>query len=217
MRHIRRILLAVALLSSSMAFGQISEDPEDRDRQNQGREPLRTQTPEGRPLPFLQRLRFGGGVSALQLGNAQYGRPFIIGLSPVVAYQASEKLVLGVGVDYQYARLKAFDTAGRQLKLTASQYGGRGFVMYEIIQSILPGLYAHGELASTSIQTDYSNIPGRPSPGRITVTSPLVGATYSQRVGRLAGINVSALYNLNYTSQSQYLYSSPFVFRIMFF
>ncbi len=217
MRHIRRILLAVALLSSGMAFGQISEDPEDRNGESKGREPLRTQTPEGRPLPFLQRLRFGGGVSALQLGNAQYGRPFIIGLSPVVAYQASEKLVLGVGVDYQYARLKAFDTAGQQLNLTANQYGGRGFVMYEIIPNILPGLYAHGELASTSIQTGYSNIPGQAAPGRITVTSPLVGATYSQRIGRLAGINVSALYNLNYTSQSQYLYSSPFVFRIMFF
>ena len=217
MKHIRRLLLALALLSSGMAVGQITEDPEDRERENQGREPLRTQTPEGQPLPFLQRLRFGGGVSALQLGNPQNGTPFIIGLSPVVAYQASEKLVLGAGIDYQYARLRAFDTAGQRLNLTANQYGGRGFVMYEIIPNILPGLYAHGELASTSIQTGYSNIPGRPSPGRITVTSPLVGATYSQRVGRLAGINVSALYNLNYTSQSRYLYSSPFVFRIMFF
>jgi hypothetical protein len=217
MKHIHRILLAVALLSSGIAFGQISEDPEDRNGDSKGHEPLRTQTPEGRPLPFLQRLRFGGGISTLQLGSAQYGRPFVIGLSPVVAYQASEKLVLGLGVDYQYARLKAFDAAGQQLNLTANQYGGRGFVMYELIPSLVPGLYAHGELASTSIQTGYSNVPGRPAPGRITVTSPLVGATYSQRVGRLAGINVSALYNLNYTSQSQYLYSSPFVFRIMFF
>jgi len=217
MRHIRRILFAIALLSSGFAFGQITEDPEDRDRDNQGREPLRTQTPEGRPLPFSQRLRFGGGVSALQLGNAQNGIPFIIGLSPIVAYQAAERLVLGVGVDYQYARLKAFDTAGQRFNLTANQYGGRGFVMYELIPAILPGLYAHGEIASTSIQDGYNNIPNRPNPGRFTVTSPLVGATYSQRIGRLAGINVSALYNLNYTSKTQYLYNSPFVFRIMFF
>lgn len=217
MRHIRRIIFALAFMSSGIAFGQITEDPEDRDRDNQGREPLRTQTPEGRPLPFLQRLRFGGGVSALQLGNTQNGIPFIIGLSPVVAYQAAERLVLGVGIDYQYARLRAFDTAGQRFNLTANQYGGRGFVMYELIPAILPGLYAHGEVASTSIQDGYNNIPNQPNPGRFTVTAPLVGATYSQRIGRLAGINVSALYNLNYTSQSRYLYNSPFVFRIMFF
>lgn len=216
MKSIRRILLAVALLSSGMAFGQITEDPEDRERGEQGRDPLRTQTPEGRPLPFSQRIRVGGGVSALQFGNSAGGVPFIIGLSPIVAYQASEKLVLGLGVDYQYARLKAFDATGRQLNLTANQYGGRAFAMYEVVPSLVPGLYLHGEVANTSIPTRYS-VPGQATPSRISVTAPLAGLTYSQRVGRLAGINVSALYNLNYTSQSRFLYNSPFVFRILFF
>jgi hypothetical protein len=205
MKSIQLILLAVVLLSSGMAFGQITEDPEDRQRGEQGRDPLRTQTPEGRPLPFSQRIRVGGGVSALQFGNSAGGVPFIIGLSPIVAYQASEKLVLGLGVDYQYARLKAFDATGRQLNLTANQYGGRAFAMYEV-----------GEVANTSIPTRYS-VPGQATPSRISVTAPLAGLTYSQRVGRLAGINVSALYNLNYTSQSRFLYNSPFVFRILFF
>lgn len=216
MNHIQKLLLLTALLSSSMAFGQLTEDPDDRDRRNQGQDPLRTQTPEGRPLPFGQRLRFGGGISALQLGNANQGIPFIIGLSPVVAYQAAERLVLGVGVDYQYARFRTFDTSGQRVNLTANQYGGRGFAMYELIPKLIPGIYAHGEVATTSIQNGYT-VPGRSSPGRFTVTSPLVGLTYSQRVGRLAGINVSALYNLNYTAQSRYLYNSPFVFRILFF
>ncbi len=214
MNHLRKLLVIVALLSSSVAFAQLTDDPEDR--REQGREPLRTQTVDGQSLPLMQRLRFGGGISALQFGNPNYGVPFIIGVSPVVAYQAAERLVVGVGIDYQFARLRAFDTAGQRVNLTANQYGGRGFVMYELIPSIIPGIYAHGEVASTSIQNGY-NIPGRPRPGRFNVTAPLLGVTYSQRVGRLAGINVSALYNLNYTAQSRYLYNSPFVFRILFF
>ena len=216
MRHIRRILLAVALLSSGLAFGQISEDPEDRNGDSKGREPLRTQTPEGKPLPFLQRLRVGGGVSALQFGNPRLITPFVIGLSPIVAYQASERLVLGVGVNYLYSRWRAENRQGQRITLAKStQYGGRGFGMYEIVPGIVPGLYAHAEIESTSFE------PLILSTGtfgtRQTIIAPLVGATYSQRIGRLAGINVSALYNLNYSSQSAQVYNSPFVFRIMFF
>lgn len=216
MRHIRRILLAVALLSSGLTFGQISEDPEDRNGDRSGHEPLRTQTPEGRPLPFLQRLRFGGGVSALQFGNPRLITPFVIGLSPIVAYQASERMVLGVGVNYLYSRWRAETAQGQRVTLAKStQYGGRGFGMYEIIPSIVPGLYAHVEVESTSFEP--LSLSTGTFGARQTIVAPLVGATYSQRIGRLAGINVSALYNLNYSSQSAQVYNSPFVFRIMFF
>ncbi|MFZ4647897.1 MAG: hypothetical protein ACOYNP_19250 [Gemmataceae bacterium] len=216
MRHIRRILFALAFMSSGIAFGQITEDPEDRDRDNQGREPLRTQTPEGRPLPFSQRLRFGGGVSALQLGNPRLITPFVIGLSPIVAYQATERLVLGVGVNYLYSRWRAETTQGQRITLAKStQYGGRGFGMYEIVPNIVSGLYAHAEIESTSFEP--LSLANGTFGTRQTITAPLLGLTYSQRVGRLAGINVSALYNLNYSSQSAQVYNSPFVFRIMFF
>ena len=63
MRSIYQLLLLISLLSSSVAFGQISEDPEER--RNQGQAPLKSQTPTGEPLPFKDRLRFGGGISAL--------------------------------------------------------------------------------------------------------------------------------------------------------
>lgn len=215
MNSIRRIVFALALLSSGLAYGQITEDPEDRERGSTGRDPLRTQTPEGRPLPFLQRLRFGGGISALQFGNPQTITPFMIGLSPVVAYQASERLVLGVGANYLYSRWRAETSQGRITLAKSTQYGGRGFGMYEVVPSLVPGLYAHGEVESTSFeQLDFNT--GRFG-NRQTVVAPLVGLTYSQRIGRLAGINVSALYNLNYTNQSAQIYRSPLVFRIMFF
>ena len=214
MQLVHKLFLVAALLTGSHAFAQITADPEDRDRSEQGKDPLRTQTPEGRPLPFLQRLRFGGGISGLRFGN-----PTILGASPVVAYQASERLILGIGASYTYIRYKAVDrTTNRTIPLlTYNQIGGRGFVMYEAVPSLVPNLYLHGELESTTIQ-EKNNIT---NVGRSlgTLTAPLVGLTYSQRIGRLAGINLTALYNLNYTSGqlSQSIYGSPLVIRISFF
>ncbi len=214
MQLVHKLFLVAALLTGSHAFAQITADPEDRDRREQGKDPLRTQTPEGRPLPFLQRLRVGGGISGLRFGN-----PTILGASPVVAYQASERLILGLGASYTYIRYKAIDNStGRTIPfLTYNQIGGRGFVMYEAVPALVPNLYLHGELESTTIGVK-NNITNESS-SLGTLTAPLVGLTYSQRIGRLAGINLSALYNLNYTpgQLSQSIYGSPLVIRISFF
>ncbi|WP_266362998.1 hypothetical protein [Tellurirhabdus rosea] len=209
MKFIQKSLFLLLFLSSGLAFGQITEDPEDR--RNPGKEPNRATTPEGDPLPFSQRLRFGGGISGLSIGN-----PFSIGLSPVLAYQASERAVLGVGINYIYTRFRVVDASTNQrINLTANQYGGRVFGLYEIIPSVIQNLYAHGELETNSLQDTYKGL-GVPIT-RTWVSAPLVGLTYSQRIGRLAGINLSALYNLNYNANTLQAYSSPWVFRISFF
>ncbi|GAB4037912.1 hypothetical protein [Spirosoma gilvum] len=210
MNHIRKLLFITALLSSSLAFGQLTEDPEDR--KDQGRDPLRTQTPEGRPLPFGQRLRFGGGINGFRFGN-----PFSLGVSPVVAYQATERMLIGIGGSYTYTRYKAYTNTGQTVPyLTYNQYGGRGFVMYEFIPSILPNLYLHGEIESTTIQ-QVENQTGLKSSAALT--APLVGVTYSQPISRRFGVNLTALYNLNYNDNSlaRTIYGSPFVLRLSFF
>ncbi|GAB3987742.1 hypothetical protein GCM10028807_08860 [Spirosoma daeguense] len=212
MKYIHKLLFITALLSSSVAFGQLTEDPEDR--KDQGRDPLRTQTPEGRPLPFGQRLRFGGGINGFRFGN-----PFSLGVSPVVAYQASERLLVGLGGSYTYTRYKAINTVtGASVPyLTYNQFGGRVFAMYEFIPSILPNLYLHGELENTTIQqVENTNNDRTTSFG---LTSPLVGVTYSQPISRRFGVNLTALYNLNYSDNfaARQVYGSPFVLRISFF
>ena len=209
MNHISKLFLLSALLMSSLAFGQITADPEDR--RDQGKEPLKTQTPEGRPLPFSQRLRFGGGITGLRFGYPATS----LGISPVVAYQATERLILGVGVSYTYTKYQAGYLASGAV--TYNQYGGRGFAMYEFIPSLIPNLYLHGEVESSTYQAkvDGSNVTNSGS-----VTAPLVGLTYSQPISRRFGFNITALYNLNYTnnSASSLVYSnSPFVFRVQFF
>ncbi|MBO0951781.1 hypothetical protein [Fibrella forsythiae] len=205
MRHIHHFLLLVALLTSSMAFGQITEDPEER--RNQGQAPLKSQTPEGNPLPLKERIRFGGGISALQFN------PFSIGVSPVVAYQVTEHFVAGIGAGYTYTNFKNY--YGGNL----NQYSGRLFGMYEILPALIPNVYAHVELDQRSYSTTGQlNVGGRTT-GSSTAT--WLGATYSQPIGRLFSANLSALYNVNYSANSAndlILYgSSPFTIRILFF
>jgi len=206
MRHIQKLFLAVALLSSSAAFGQLTADPEDR--RDQGREPLRTQTVDGQPLPFTQRLRFGGGINGFRFGN-----PFSLGVSPVIAYQATEHLILGVGGTYNYTRYKA----PYYQPTTLNQFGGRGFAMYEAIPSIVPNLYLHGEVETTTIQQKVDNSVAQNA--TLSLTTPLIGLTYMQPISRRFGVNLTALYNLNYNNVvSRTIYgSSPFILRLSFF
>ncbi|MFD2932295.1 hypothetical protein [Spirosoma flavum] len=210
MNHIQKLLFITALLSSSVAFGQLTEDPDER--RGQGKDPLRTQTPEGRPLPFGQRLRFGGGINGFRFGN-----PFSLGISPVIAYQASERMIVGVGVNYTYTRYKAgllYATQG----VTINQYGARGFVMYEFIPSILPNLYLHGELQTNTYQQKVDQVAGAYTG---TIAAPFLGVTYMQPITRRFGVNITALYNLNYKPNDPISYQvyggTPFLLRLSFF
>lgn len=212
MKQIHHFLLLVALLTSSMAFGQITEDPEER--RDQGQAPLKSQTPEGQPLPLKERIRFGGGIS-----NISFNNPFSIGLSPVVAYQVSEHFVAGLGVGYTYSSgFRDFST-NTKIDGKLNQYSGRIFGMYEILPALIPNVYAHVELDQRSYSTTGQLSVGGRTTGSSTAT--WLGATYSQPIGRLFSANLSALYNVNYSANSAndlILYgSSPFTIRILFF
>ena len=210
MNYIHKIVVIAALLSSTVAFGQLTEDPDDR--RSQGQDPLRTQTPEGRPLPFSQRLRFGGGITGFRFGN-----PLSLGASPVIAYQATERMLVGVGISYTYTRYKGYTNTGAAIPIaTYNQYGGRGFVMYEFIPSILKNLYLHGEVESTSVQATADQTGQKQT---YALTTPLIGLTYMQPISRRFGVNLSALYNLNASNNvSRSIYgSSPIILRLSFF
>ena len=210
MSYSQKLLFITALLSSSMAFGQLTEDPEDR--REQGKNPLRTQTVDGQPLPLGQRLRFGGGITGLRFGN-----PTSLGVSPVIAYQATEHLIVGVGVSYTYTRYKPGYIYANQ-GVTLNQYGVRGFAMYEIIPAVVPNLYLHAELQSTTFQQKVDQVS---STYTGTLTAPLLGLTYMQPISRRFGVNITALYNLNYNANDPLSYQiyggSPFVLRLSFF
>jgi hypothetical protein len=212
MNLIQKGLLAIMLISSSVAFGQITEDPEER--RSEGKDPLKTKTPEGDPLPFNQRLRFGGGISNVSIGN-----PFSIGISPVAAYQASERAIVGVGVNYVYYRAKYYYQGGATEIYHANQYGGRVFGMYEIVPNLVKNLYVHGEFENTNV--GYNTNQSVNQTLRRWVSAGLVGLTYSQPISRRFGVNLSVLYNVSYNANpvfSSFVYGgTPWVIRVSFF
>lgn len=147
MRH--TIFYIFILVFSAKSFSQnissqdttIIADPQPVVITQEGYEEQRAR--EERPLKdmsFRERLRIGGGISNLQFGN-----PTLIGLSPMVGYQASNTTIVGVGGSYIYYKLRfgnlseRFDMVSyrafvRQDVPFIQQLIGQGFVTAEVEQ-----------------------------------------------------------------------------------
>jgi hypothetical protein len=143
-----------------------------------------------RDLPFRQRLKFGGGIGGLQFGN-----PTVIGVSPMVGYQATNDFILGLAVDYQYYK-SSYATAQHQ-------YGPRLFGQYRLhfLENILSQSFLQVEA-----QKYYYAVASK---------------SYDFPIQTLAGIGVgfggfqlTVLYNLTYNSNVASPYGSPIVVRV---
>lgn len=158
---------------------------------------------EFKDRPFIDRVRLGGSFG-LSLGTVTN-----INLSPMAGYELTEKLVAGVGITGMYYKSRYFG-------INDFYYGGRGFLMY----SILPMVNLIGEVEQMNVQMDtFTKYDARK-----WITSPMLGASYSQPLGArfIKAVHFTALYNFNYNNQLDDFgnnispYGSPFVFRITF-
>jgi hypothetical protein len=153
-------------------------------------------------LSFKQRLRIGGGLTGLSIGN-----PTSIGLSPMVGYQATDNLILGVGGTYQYTKYNNSPFFG---SLKFSQVGYRAFAMRTLpfLQELIGGGFA---------QVEYEQLQNI-SQGQTTSFRPALLAGIGMSTGGRRAINITALYDFNYKSydpQGSYsVSSSPIVLRI---
>jgi hypothetical protein len=152
--------------------------------------------PDVSELSFRERLHFGGGVSGLSFGN-----PTSIGISPMAGYLLTNNTILGLGMTYQYYSLSY---AG--YKATSNLLGERIFVRQQI-----PALSAFiGQGYLTAQLENFNNM----SPGTTGgYSNPfLVGVGIGSRIG----INLSLMYDLNYseTSGKQSPYGSAFVVQV---
>ena len=145
-----------------------------------------------RDLPFRQRLKFGGGIGGLQFGN-----PTVVGISPMVGYQATNDLIVGLAVDYQYQGGTLFGQ-----KYSINQYGPRLFGQYRLhlLENILSGAFLQGE-----VQKYYASSQGRSVDYDVQALAG-IGIGFG-------GFNLTALYNLNYNEATS-PYGSPIVIRV---
>jgi hypothetical protein len=152
--------------------------------------------PDVSELSFRERLHFGGGISGLSFGN-----PTSIGISPMAGYLLAKNTILGLGMTYQY-----YSISYQGFKATSNLLGERIFVRQQI--PALSALIGQGYL--TAQLENFNNI----SPGTIGgYSNPfLVGVGIGSRIG----INLSLMYDLNYseTSGKQSPYGSAFVVQV---
>ena len=152
--------------------------------------------PDVSELSFRERLHFGGGISGLSFGN-----PTSIGISPMVGYLLAKNTILGLGMTYQY-----YSISYQGFKATSNLLGERIFVRQQI--PALSALIGQGYL--TAQLENFNNM----SPGTTGgYSNPfLVGIGIGSRIG----INLSLMYDLNYseTSGKQSPYGSAFVVQV---
>lgn len=154
-------------------------------------------------LTFKERLRFGGSF------GLSFGTFTNVNLSPMAGYQLTEKLVGGVGATAMWFKAKNYG-------VNAVYYGGRGFLMYNVI----PVINIIAEYETLNVETDtYTRYNTRK-----WINSPMFGASYSQPTGHryIRAVHFTALYNVNYNNQIDDYgnnispYGTPFVFRVTF-
>jgi len=152
--------------------------------------------PDVSELSFRERLHFGGGVSGLSFGN-----PTSIGISPMAGYLLTNNTILGLGMTYQY-----YSLSYGGYKATSNLLGERIFVRQQI-----PALSAFiGQGYLTAQLENFNNM----SPGTIGgYSNPFLVCV---GIGSRIGINLSLMYDLNYseTSGKQSPYGSAFVVQV---
>jgi hypothetical protein len=146
-------------------------------------------------IPTFERFYYGGNLS-LGFGNITF-----VDVSPLVGYMITPSFSAGLGGTYQYLRYNNFNRS-------TDVYGARAFVR----QNLFNNFFAHGEYESLSV--DFQVID--PQLGFITqrewVPGVLVGPGLFSPFGRRGGMNITALYNLQY-DRIRSPYGSPLVIR----
>ena len=155
--------------------------------------------PVGMNMPvqrsFKDRLYFGGNM------GLQFGSQTVIGINPIIGYRVTDKFSAGVGVKYQYYRLK-----DPYFTYETNTYGGSIFGRYDILN----GIFAYSEYEMLNLEVYDQRLMAL---RRRDITSWFVGGGYSQPLGSRSSVFLMILYNL--TESSYTPYSNP-LFRMGF-
>jgi len=141
--------------------------------------------------PFKEKIYYGGNI------GLSFGSVTMIGIYPLIGYKIIPNLSVGVKVAYEYIQDKRYSST-----YTTSNYGGSVFMRYRIIKPI----YVHAEYAMLNYQL-YNELG---ESKREWVPFLLVGAGFSQSVGRNLWLNAQILFDVLQNSNSPYNNWEPF-------
>ncbi len=194
-------LFAAAVLFF-LSFAASAQDQSEPDSLYRRRGAAGTPEAPGAKPNWMERITLGGNFG-LSLGNYTY-----VNLSPLVGYRFTDKFTAGGGVTYIYSRVRY---AGYP-SYSNSIYGGRVMAQYAIIPRIAPTFEYEALNVGYQAYTDVGLVEARRWIG-----NPMIGATVLFPIGRKSNFGLTALYNINYTTNQAYSpYGSPWVIRAGF-
>jgi hypothetical protein len=137
-------------------------------------------------LTLRQRLHFGGGI-----GQISFGNPSSFGISPMIGYQTTPKLVSGVGLTYQYYKFKINTPTGR-VSQKDTYIGYNAFARYDIdlLKNVLGGIFfiaQYEQTRETRTKTKFNN-----------------AMNIGLGMGRAAGGGLTVMYDLNWKSSTSF-------------
>ncbi|WP_425392533.1 hypothetical protein [Ekhidna sp.] len=143
------------------------------------------------------KIYFGGGGGFSTSSNQTN-----ISVFPQVGYKITERYSAGVGVTYQYVKIK------RPIDASLSNFGWSIFNRFNITRQF----FAYGEFERLRFEYFTSFSPEQTA--KSSFNSLLLGAGYSEQLAGRASFNIMALYNILYDeSDTIRPYNSPWVIR----
>lgn len=142
------------------------------------------------------KIYFGGGFGFSTSSNQTN-----LSLSPQVGYKITDRLSSGVGISYQYVKIK-------NPSVSINNYGWSVFSRFNAFREF----FAYTEFEK--LYFEYINAVSPEQTNRKGYNSWLVGAGYSEKLGGKASFSFMALYNVLYDETAQPRpYNSPWVIR----
>jgi len=140
------------------------------------------------------RVVIGGGVGLMVNSNNT-----LLGVSPTFGYYITDNIILGIGAEYTYQ--KNFSSF---YSYYSNTYGGKVFGQY--IFDRLP-ILAHVEAETVTIDINFLDIDDE----KIDMLNLYVGGGLNQRLGNYSSLYLLVLYNLNETTESNYVQPNPII------
>lgn len=149
--------------------------------------------PVEQPVPFKDRLWFGGGI------GLSFGTITAVQLDPVIGVYLDQarRFTVGTGPSYAYFRDNRFAPP-----YEISNYGYRLFTRYRVIEQA----YLHGEFLHVNTDPFYDH---NDLIGRIWVPHLLVGAGYVQPLGANSSLYIQVLFEVLQDPNSIYFATGP--------
>ncbi len=164
------------------------------------------------------RIIFGGGFG-LGIGNITN-----VSISPIVGYRVSDRFSAGVGLGYQYVRIKnyseLFDASNNTVykPLTASIYSPSVWMRYILWNNIFAHVeYEHNFMTQRQYRNNNSIYLGAIEEVKLRVNAPslLVGAGIRQPVSDRVSILFQGMYDVIQDKNSPYRGTIAFRFGIV--